>query len=304
MQSLNQMLQQTRDPRTGQSTLSGAQAATIVGGTAAAATASPKGVARQLNARELAGLQGQQKQEQERQGAILKQRREAAETDKTIAETEAMRNPESKPVKWEPRKVGRRWVWTNERGERKPMFDEDGKLVIDDDNKFQLHIAPDGTAIKFNPSTGETVDASNYAKPDNTGPKDEKEYGEKTAKLTAAAAAARTRAQNARAQKTALDASNIDPEEKRDRYESLQDEIDKADSDLALAETELKNLPKPMSVTMDEAIKTNKPKRGARTVPRAEIETFRKEILAEKDPVERQERYKQFLEGLKTVNIQ
>ena len=91
LQQLNQTLMNTRDPRTGQSTLVRAKAAAIVGGGAAAATAMPKAVAGILNERELTQLKGKRAEDFEKQGTLLTRAKQEAETERIKAQTDYTR---------------------------------------------------------------------------------------------------------------------------------------------------------------------------------------------------------------------
>lgn len=154
LQRVNEMANATRDPRTGQTTMDGWQALALAGGEAAMGVASPKGVARQLNQRELATLRGEQAQEQEKQIATLKMRGLQADINYKTAQAEyARQRPAlesartSKPVF--KKQGGRIYAVNPQTGEATAIVGRNGE-ALQPDNQRPVYIdslAEDGVTV-------------------------------------------------------------------------------------------------------------------------------------------------------------
>jgi hypothetical protein len=216
----------------------------------------------------------------------------------TGLENERLRKPQVKEIKWEPRKVSGKWVWTNDRGERKPMLDEDGKPVTEESgDKWQTGFAPNGKKYRFNPSSGETVwEEGDFSKPDKPNEAEELNYGKTVADLDGKIAAARSAAGNAQAHIASLDADSApDPYgEKAKRREQFVDELDKANSTLSGLETERSRIPKPARIEMQEAIS----KRQLTPEQQSEADATMAAILAEPDATKRERAQREFIRML------
>lgn len=172
-------------------------------------------------------------------------------------------------------------------------------------DRFQGGFAPDGTETTFDPATGKRTYGENRAKPDNSSDKEEKDYNDKWGGLKSEADSARTALALARKQQADLDAiynaggdedqrHGMDDDDYRSRREQLEDTANRAQTALTKAESGLKNLPKPMNISMQEAIKN----RQLTPEQSTEAEATREAIMSAPAGAARDKAYKEFLRML------
>lgn len=337
VQHANEMVNATRDPRTGHSNMSGAAALSMIGGNAALGVAAPKQVARELNARELQGLQGEQARE-------LKMRGEQANVQQTELENVAL---QGRP-KAEARKAAQDAIEKDlsrldhyKRGENVRLdqrLDDAGYEVTEfDKRKGETPIFTDwmGRKKHYNRETGQWEDtnlpenpaevpnaegllpkdvAGRAERDANRDTQDEEQYNTKTTAANAKRNGALESIKQIDAQLEGIDAKieaskhGTDADGKPVVYEpdpaltqqknTLTNARRQALADKAEADTIINSTVKPERMRMGETMQNAITKRKLPEDKAAEAERIRQEILSEPNPTERKRLYDKFLSGM------